>query len=273
MQFMTTIHARTGALVAAALLLQLANGHTADGEPKYKTTGLNYILRLGSELYKALKPKQKEMVHSQPIFLVTEMMPYIKCVEYPGDGKPMRAAWISSGFIDLMNNVAHAKAIDKIQKGYFEKYVLSLAKESGENELSELPDINNKKFWSEDVMNEQISYFNQMVTLVVAIEISHHYLGHFAKYREKVDENQANPVPINSLLTPAEWDASLRAAVASSMNAGMGVDGLKALYEAFNKMPQRPKWTVYFLPPSEKADKARKALEKYESAVLNGKEP
>ena len=150
------------------------------------------------------------------------MMPYVKPEEkqYEGMDKPMRTVFVSAGFADLMNHVAHAKAIDNVEKGDFQKYVVSLAEETGEKEQHDLPNISDKKYWSEDVMNEQLGNFNQMVGTAVAIDLSHLYLGHYKKYADKLVDAQGNAivdaqgrpqVAINNLLTPSEWEDSLKA--------------------------------------------------------------
>jgi hypothetical protein len=252
----------------AGLLAALAQPGSPDGLT-YKT-GYSVIMSLGADLYKTLGKPQQQVIHSQPIFLETDMMPSIKLVEYEDDPKPMRAVFISAGFIDLMNQVAHAKAIDRIiEKGYFQKYVLALAQESGEKELKELPNLANKKYWTEDMINEQKSNFSQMVGMVVAIELSHHYLGHFKKYSAKLEDAKGKATPINNLLTPAEWDEALKAGARNALDSGLGVQGALALYDAMGKMPQRPAWADYFLPKEVKVDRVKKDLEKWEKKFFS----
>jgi hypothetical protein len=191
------------------------------------------------------------------------MRPFVKTEEYPDETKPMRLVFISVGFIDLINNIAHARAIETIEPGYFEKYIVSLSGETGKDAIKDLPGISDKKYWSDDVMNEQTSNFNQMAGMVVAIEISHHYLGHFKKYGTKIETGDL-PVPINNLLSSGEWDDSVEAGVLNALDCGYGVEGVKALYDAIDKMPTRPEWTAYFLPQNVKVEKLKKNLEKAE---------
>ncbi len=240
--------------------------------PKYKT-GFAANIKLGIELYKTLKPKYKEFVHIQPITLEDSPMPFVRPVEEPGEepAHPERMVFISSGFVDLMNNVAHAKAIDKLEKGFFEKYLLLLSKETGETALAELPKLEDKRFWSEDMMNEQLSNFNQMVGMVVAIKLSHHYLGHFKKYGDRLKSSDNKVVPINTLLTLAEWEESLKAGSINALNCGFGIDGVKALFDSIEKMPQRPPWTLSFLPADAQVKKIKKSLEKTERDFFAGK--
>ena len=261
---------------ACTLALALTLGSSAlmaqPGSPDGITyrTGYSVIMSLGADLHKSLDKKYQKIIHKQPIFLETDMMPSIKLVEYDDEPEPMRAVFISAGFIDLMNNVAHARAIDRIEKGYFQKYLAMLAQESGEKELRELPNLSNKRYWSDDMLNEQKSNFNQMVGMVVAIELTHHYLGHYKKYKHKLEDDKGKTLPINNFLTPTEWEESLKWGARNALDAGLGVEGIKALYDAIDKMPQRPAWTAYFLPANVKVDKVKKDLEKWEKRFFAG---
>lgn len=261
----------SGLLLCLATTISHAQTDGVDGR-KYKT-GFAANVRLGMDLYKAMKPKYKDFVHVQPVSLETEVMPYLRSVEetYEGESKPMRMVFISVGFVDLVNYVAHAKAIDGEEKGYFQKYIVSLSQETGEEEMKELPGLSKPEYWTEDMINEQLSNFNQMVGMVVAIELSHFYLGHFNKYKDKLKDANGKPVPINSLLTETEWDEAVKMGALNALNAGYGIEGVKALYDAIDKMPQRPEWTNYFLPKTVKVSKVKKSLEKLERDFFAGK--
>ena len=245
------------------------NAQSNEQTPRYKT-GFATVVKIGTDIQKVIDEKYKNVINEIPVFLETDMMPSIKPVEYTGTNQPMRAVFISAGFIDLINLVSHAKAIDSVQKGYFEKYILILSKESGKKELAPLPDGDNKQFNTEDIYNNQKSYFNQMVGMVLGIELSHHYLGHFKKYKDKLEDSSGNPIPINDLLTSAEWGESMREGARVALNCGYGIDGIKALYDAIAKMKERPSWTSYFLPKDAKVDKIKKELEKLEKKFFAG---
>jgi hypothetical protein len=254
-----------------AMLLCCVAGTQAqpsDDAPTYDT-GFTAATRIGAELYGSLNSKYQKVVHSRPVALETDVAPFVKTVEYPDDKEPLRLVFISVGFIDLINNVSHAKAIDKIEPGYFQKYVVSLAQETGDISFAELPGISNKKYWSEDVLNEQKSNFNQMTGLLVAVELSHHYLGHFKKYESQLEAN-GKTVPINNVLTSAEWEQAMRAGLINALECGYGIDGLKALYDSIDKMPRRPAWTAYFIPETMKVAELKKQLEKAEAAFFRG---
>lgn len=243
----------------------------ADELPKYQT-GYSATMKLGTDIYTALKEKYHSHIAVQPISLETDVTPSIKPAEYPDEKNPIQMVFISVGFLDLINHVAHAKAIDKIEAGYFEKYLLSLGQEKGEMSLKELPRISDKSFWTDDIMNEQLSNFNQMTGMLVAMNLSHFYLGHFKKYGDKLDEEAGKKGEIvNNLMTSSEWDDSLKCGAAHALDCGFGVDGIKALYDCINKMPKRPIWTQYFLPEKANVSKVKSQLEKYEKDYFQGK--
>ena len=249
--------------------LVLAQPGSPDGLT-YKT-GYSAIRRLGLDLFKSMKPKYKPFVHIEPVSVETDVMPFIKLEEYPDEPKPLRMVFISVGFVDLVNNVAHAKAIDKKQKGYFQKYVLSLALETGEKELKELPNLSDKQFWTEDMMNEQLSNFNQIVGVAVGVKLAQFYLGQYQKYDESLKDQNGKPVPINNLLTPQEWELCNKAGVRNALDAGYGIEGVKALYDCIDKMPKRPVWTSYFLPDNIKVSKLLRDMEKIQRDFFAGK--
>lgn len=238
--------------------------------PTYKTS-LGTITKLGLDLQRALKPQYKEIVYAQPILVEAGDMPMVRLEEIPEDPRPMPKVAISQGFIDLINRVAHAKAIDKIQKSYFQKYILSLAQESGDQELKPLPNDTDKSYWTEEMRNEQYSNFNSIVGTMVGIKLAHHYLGHYKKYQSKLVGPDGKRVPINNVLTPKEWDEALRLGVRNGLNAGCTIEGVLPFFECFDKMPKRPAWTAFFVPDNAKYRDTRKVLEKVQKDFFAGK--
>jgi hypothetical protein len=263
----------TLAALAAFVPSLLAQPNSPDGLT-YKT-GYSAMMKLGRALYEQLDPPQKEVISAQPISMDVDMTPFARMMFYPdadAGGKPLRGVWISAGFIDLVNHVAHAKAIDKSQRGYFQKYIVQLAGESGEKELKALPDDENPKFWTEDMLNEQQSNFNSIVGIVTGIKMAHHTLGHFDKYKDKLmDKEGVKPQPINELITDKEWEDAYKEGLFISLNAGCFIEGVIPFYEAFDKMNPRPAWAVYFLPGKAKFAKMKKDFVKFQDDYLNGR--
>ncbi|MBM3879621.1 MAG: hypothetical protein FJ387_07855 [Verrucomicrobia bacterium] len=261
--------------MSAALALLLgspwARGQAADEAARANyQTGYRAARMLGLDLWKTLSEKEQRLVNSEPVSVVTDLAPFIELSDYPTEGKSLRFVFISVGFLDLVNNVAHAKAIDTLEPGYFARYVASLAQETGERELRPLPNVSDPKYWTEALLNEQISNFNQMVGVVVGISLSHHYLGRYQKYARQVDVPQGRQLPINEVLTNSEWENALRAGTRTALNAGLGVEGIKALFEAIDQMPTRPAWTAYFLPAKSRYRDARRILERTEKQFFSG---
>lgn len=260
-------------LLAMAALLgggPTVEAQSAPGGMRY-LTGYNVMMKLGLDLFKMLNPQYQDGICPQPISLETDVTPFVKCETLNDEGRELGFVFVSAGFIDLVNNVAHAKAIDGIEKGYFAKYIQSLARETGEMELQELPNVGNPKYWTEDLMNEQQSNFRQMVGTVVALKLSHHYKNHYGKYKDRLQVD-GKTVPINTLLTPAEWDESFRAGVIHALNAGLGVEGVIALFESIDKMPSRPMWTEYFVPRTANVKTLIKDMKRLNERFFNGED-
>jgi hypothetical protein len=255
--------------------LAAAQSNSADGLT-YKT-GYSAMMKLGRALYEQLDPKDKKLISAQPISMDVDLTPFTRMMYYPADSNepgavPLRGVWISAGFIDLVNHVAHAKAIDKIQKGYFQKYINQLMAETGEKELRPLPDDGNPKFWTDDMLNEQQSNFNSIVGIVVGIKMAHHTLGHFDKYKDKlIEKDGVKPVPIEELITDKEWEDAYKEGLFTSLNAGCFTEGVIPFYEAFDKMPTRPPWSIYFLPPKAKFAKMKKDFVRFQDDYLAGR--
>jgi len=168
----------------------------------------------------------------------------------------------------LVNHIAHAKAIDRIQPGYFKLYILNLSRAADSEAAPEPPNMVDNRYWTDDVMNDQASFFNQIIGLTVALNLSHHYLGHYTKFSSQMLAGKL--VPINDLLAPAEWEASVKAATLNALNCALGTDGPKALFEAIDQMPKRPAWTAFIVPPTTDLKKLNKQLKKYEDDYFHG---
>ncbi|MBM3834668.1 MAG: hypothetical protein FJ403_15635 [Verrucomicrobia bacterium] len=239
--------------------------------PHYKT-GPFATKKLGFDIQRALKPQYQDKVHVEPILMELDDMPFVKLEELPEEPKPLPVIMISQGFVDLINNVAHAKAIDKIEKGYFQKYILSLAQETGEKELKPLPKDTNPAYWTEDMINEQYSNFNSIVGTMVGVKLANHYLGHYKKYATQMNAESGKQTPMNNLLTPKEWDEVLRLGVRNALDAGCTIEGVLPFFECFDKMPKRPAWTSFCVPDTAKYREMRRALEKIQKDFFAGKE-
>lgn len=249
----------------------LFGAQAEEGVPTYKT-GWGAMVKLGITLQRNLPPQYRSQVHVRPVNIETDVMPFVRLEEMvnPNTSEKMACVFVSVGFVDLANNVAHAKAIDKIKKGYFKNYISSLAREDGLMQLKPLPEMSDSRFWTDDMMNEQLSNFNQIVGDVIGIKLAHYYLGHFRKYKSQLGEAGGKAVPINTLLSDAEWEEALRSGINNALNCGYGVDGTRALFECIDKMPVRPLWTLYFLPPNVKVAKVNKDMEKLEKKFFAG---
>lgn len=255
------------ALFALAQLVGVSAQGVAQDGLTYKT-GYSSMMKLGKDIHGALPPERRAMISAQPISIETDSTPFVRLLYFEEQAKPIRGVWISAGFIDLVNNVAHAKAINLQEKGYFNRYIELLAQETGNRPLRPLPNDSNPRYWTVDLLNEQLSNFNSIVGVVVATKLAHHYLGHYDKYKDKMSDARGQPVPITNLLTEKEWEEAFKLGVRNALEAGCTIEGVIPFFEAFDRMKTRPPWTAYFLPENVKFSEMRREMERIQRRFL-----
>jgi hypothetical protein len=168
-----------------------------------------------------------------------------------------------------MNHLSHAKAVDNLEPGFFERYVKNISMNNADR--LNLPEIVDARYWTDAVKNDQMSYFNQMASVLMAINLSHHYLGHYAKYADKMPGPDNMMRPINQFLSPTEWESSVKAGAVNSLSCALGTDGAQALFEAVDCMPRRPTWASYIVPPFADLKGLNKELGGYEDGFYHPK--
>jgi hypothetical protein len=236
--------------------------------PHSYSSGLQVALQIEDDLYNALDAKFRNKLQAARADKAALDARAKALMEKNDENKTLCEVSISAGFVDLISHIAHAKAIDKIQPGYFDQYMSGLARETANGNPPEAPNITEDRYWTDPVMNDQASYFNQMMGMTMAINLSHHYLGRFDKYASMMQSGKS--APINNFLTPGEWESGVRAAAVNSLNCAFGTEGAKALFDAIDKMPRRPAWTAYIVPQNTDIKRLNKQLGKYEVAFFRG---
>jgi hypothetical protein len=264
----TNIKTRVGLLCLA--LACSAKAPAADGDRVY-TSGFSSVMKLAGELHDILPDKFLDKVDAQAIALQPEDLPLIAPVCVNADNRVERQVELSAGFVDLVNHLCHAKAINRVQADYYDQYVKILARAYALNPEAPMPPIVDPRFWKEDILNEQLGYYNQMMGMMVAINMAHHYLGHYAKYAGRLAAAGDQIAPINNFLTPAEWDVAVKAGTLQALNLALSTEGLRALFEALDKMPTRPTWTSYIAPQNVDFKKLNKELTRYEDDFYHGR--
>ena len=251
--------------------LALATPGFAGNVGKTYETGFAAITRISTDLHDGLDSKFKQQLRPTPVLLEREVMPIIIPNLISEGSNTIKAVFVSAGFVQMINNLSHAKAIDHLDKGVFQKYTAVLAHETGETPLKSLPEADNPNNWSFDVLNEQVSNFNQMVGALVAIDMAHHYLGHYEKYAGQIGHADKQATPITNIVKPDEWHAAVLYGARNALECGLGVEGLKSFYECIEKMPTRPAWTAHFLGANTKVSRIKHDLEKLEADFFMGK--
>jgi hypothetical protein len=247
------------ALPVFALVLCAAQVRASEPTPQQPgyETGLPAIQKINNELYTALDAKKRGQIQKEPIVLEQLTTPCLAPALTPdGSGQTVE---FSAGFIALINQFSHAKAIEEAEKGFLKKFAATLAGQTGEKALTPLA-TEGTKFWDADTMNYQVGNFNQMAGTLIAIDLAHHYLGHYKKYAPQLSASNAQPVPINSLLTEKEWREAVLKGARNALDCGYGVDGIRCVYDTLGSMSERPPWVAYFIHPKANVSKINSDL-------------
>jgi hypothetical protein len=245
--------------------------------PKYET-GFATISKLSHDVCSMMDPKVRRTINPQPILLDKMAQPYFQPVEYFDGTNLFRMVVMSDGAVQLLNGFAHARALNNVAPGFLAQYLTVI---SGQEEITPLlcAQANdprqlaplggtNEKLWNFDTMNCQITQFNQIAGALVAINLAHHYLGHYKKYSSQLIDAQNHIVPISTLVSAGEWRDALRKGAYNAMQCGLALDGLKAFMDGLGQMPTRPAWTLNFLPKDANISRIRKDLDNIQGAFF-----
>lgn len=236
-------------------------------EPVDYKSGFTTIQTLGRDIHSLMEPAEKAIISPQPISLDSSRKPFVRLFYYKDGAETIRGVWISQGFIDLVNQLAHAKAIDKKRRGYFAGYLKQL--EAGGDSVPPLPDRNNPAYWTEVLLNEQLSNFNSIMGIVVGINLAQHYLGIYEKYEKELKAEENDGVPLNKVITVEDWGRSYERGLNNAMLASCMTEGYLPVCEGISHMKRRPPWANYFFPETVRFDAMRKDMVKLQRKFLN----
>ncbi len=253
-------------LLAAVGLALLTPAYAATNTPAHGYPGgMAIAVRIANDLYTSLEPKFREILNPQIVSVEQSEAP----VMAPIQGERQGQVTVSTGFIDLINYIAHAKAIDRIQPGYFNQYASILAQESAGETPALPPNLGDSRYWTDQVMTEEAGEFNQMIGIALSLNLSHLYLAHYDKYAAQMAEG-TRPA-LNNFITPEEWKASVTSASRNALDCALSTEGAKALFSFIEQMPHRPVWTGYIMPPSVDIRCLDEDLTQYEYEFFHGR--
>jgi hypothetical protein len=247
--------------LAVLLALSAALAHGEAATPRAYDNTIATVTKISAELHQALDAGKQRQLRAEPKFLTGLDTP---CIAPIADTEtPANAIVLSSGFVDLLNHLAHAKALDESVSGYFEQYVRAVPQDGSAPLEPVGKSLPNEQVWSFDTMNHQVSLFNQMTGTLLAIEMAHHYLGHSKKHGVTTSTAET-PEPFTEKLTEKEWREAVLKGARNALDCGLGVDGFRAILTAVEKLPARPKWSAYLVHPKADISKLSRELEKLE---------
>jgi len=230
-------------------------------------SGTEIAMKIGNDLVATLDPKFQKMLNPEAIAVQQLAAPVIAPMQGNRQGSKCQLS-VSTGFIDLLNHIAHAKAIDRIQPGYLRHYVGLLTQESMDVHSVLPPNLDDARYWTEAVMQDQASFFNQMISITLALNLSHLYLDHYDKYAAPMAHGM--PAPLNNVIASDQWKASVKYATLNSLDCALGTEGGEALFDCIDQMPARPAWTGYIVPQAVNIKKLNKQLSQYEYDYYHG---
>ena len=261
--FMSLLNRRYCALILGILAVLPAG--TTLAAMQYET-GLSNVIRISQDLRRALPASDRQILTFSPVMLEKIDIPYAQPREYALDRQRIPAISISPGFIDFANYLAHAKAIDEYQHGFYRRYVESISLQRN----LQRPPAMSQEAWSFNTLNHQASRFNQIVGGLIAIDMAHHYLGHYRKYAPQMANAGNHLLSINAFLTPEEWHAAVMRGARNALDCGFSPDGLKLVFDALGNPKTRPVWAIYLVPSDADERKLAKDLSKMEAQFFAG---
>jgi hypothetical protein len=231
-------------------------------------SGTEITAKIGNDLVASLDPKFRKILNPEAISMERLEAPVMAPTQGTRRGQLCQVT-VSTGFIDLINHIAHAKAIDRIQPGYFNQYVAQLAQESANKNPTSPANLDDPRYWTDAVMQDQVSLFNQMISITLALNLSHLYLDHYNKYAAHIPVG--TPAPINNFIALPEWKASIKCATQNSLDCALATEGAEALFDCIDQMPRRPAWAGYIVPEGVNIKKLNQQLSQLEHDYYFGR--
>jgi len=225
------------------------------------------LQRIAGDLHRALAVEKRSELVTAPVLVENPETPFLQLQR--ASSNDSQVVLVSQGLIDVLNYVSHAKAVDQVDSGFFGKAVEGLARHRGTG-LRGLPEPTHTDAWAFNTMNWQMSHFNQMAAGLTAVQMAHHYLGHYKKYASQLGDGK-NAAPLYSVLTPREWREAVLAGSRHALDCGLAPEGLVVFYDAITRMPQRPSWAVHVMPPGAEISILRLELNRVEATFFDAR--
>jgi len=203
-----------------------------------------------------------------PAFLQQEDTPVLSSLETSENAVGAGTVCFSKGLVDLINAIAHAKALDDDKRGFLKAYVVSLSTNGSGPSVPSPRFTDPQKAWSADMVNTQKGYFNQIGGGLMAIQLACVQLGYHRNHAPPQGTSAKKPVPLIASLTAAEWHRALLTGVTNAIMIGYNTPGLVAFYQTLDQVKPKPAWMDYFLPPDARISKIVRELKNVEDDLL-----
>ena len=202
------------------------------------------------------------------LYLENEESPVLTVVEGKTGLAGASLICFSKGFVDLVNHLAHAKAVDQQKKGVLRRYAEHLSSRASEPVLVPPAFPDPEKAWTVDTINSQVGFFNQIGAGLIATEMACVSLGYVRNFADQSARTGGPPPPLNQLLDLADWRRTVLAGATNAVLKGYYTPGLAAFYEVLDEMKTKPAWVRYFVPPRVTRSNLAKDLRWLEDGLL-----
>lgn len=226
------------------------------------------VVKIAGDLVENLPRTAQRGLANPAVLLVEENRPVIGAqVDSAGN----RVVVVSPSMIHLVNQIAHARAIDRSMPGFSQRYAQILAQQGASGTVPAAADVSRAACWTDDVLNEQRSNFNQIFGVLIGIQLSHHATGVCDRHAPELLSLPESLRSLNAVIKPPEWQKAVSIGVQSALASGYGVDGFLGLCDFVDRMPVKPDWAVQAYPPFAKSKEIRKELDAMERKFFSGK--
>jgi hypothetical protein len=181
--------------------------------------------------------------------------------------QPMGPLAVSSGLVEWINRVAHAKAIDDVQPGYFAKYFASLTEAGRAMALKELPDGARPEYWSEKTLGQQRSLSQSLVGYVLATHLAYYLLDYYPGLAWKLRGYPGPPVWPHGQLAPEQWTNVFQTGAKLNLEAGLGLEGIGMIVTGLEPLAERPDWAACFFPSATELRRLKRDIKRLEMHI------
>lgn len=218
---------------------------------------------LVTDLLDMLPREKREKLLPNPIRIVNDSTVRVTLNSVWESSVPRGEVILSTGFIRLINELAYAMVLNERAKGTFSRSILDLDSVGAAWDRGRFEDVH--------FMNAHLTRCNEIAGEVLAIHLSHLYLGIYEKHRVALASERRRTPHLHHVITPDDWETVVRPAIYHALSMASGPKTLRELLRSMDRADARPEWSVFFLPDWVDAKRLSRRLRRIEGDFFAGK--